>query len=177
MNHTFHIPVMGTGFSIDTPAKVAHYGISSVIPLADDILIEKMREYYSTKLNIPFEGISDKLDDFRAKRITAYLNLIDKVVKEKFEALKQAALDNGNEFKKYLEMLPDYSWLKLEYHQLINNVDVEDIKRWISTYLLPGSVDVNIMTKLDKTNYNQQQDALPSHYNDAHAAGLCNQQP
>jgi len=60
---------MGTGFSIDTPVKVALYGISSVIPLADDILIEKMREYYSVKLNIPFEGISDKLDDFRAKSV------------------------------------------------------------------------------------------------------------
>ena len=161
---------MGTGFSIDTPAKVAHYGISSVIPLADDILIEKMREYYSAKLDIPFEEISDKLDDFRAKRITAYLNLIDKVVKEKFEALKQAALDKGSEFKKYLEMLPDYSWLKLEYYRLINNGDVEELKRWISTYLVPGSVDVNIMTKLDKTNYNGQKDALPYQYNDAHAA-------
>ena len=170
MNHTFHIPVMGTGFSIDTPVKVAHYGISSVIPLADDILIEKMREYYSAKLNIPFEGISDKLDDFRAKRITAYLNLIDKVVKEKFEALKQAALDKGKEFKKYLEMLPDYSWLKQEYCRLINNADIKDIKRWISTCLLPGSVDVNIMTKLDKTNYYQQQEALPYQFNDAHAA-------
>jgi len=170
VNHTFHIPVMGTGFSIDTPVKVALYGISSVIPLADDILIEKMREYYSVKLNIPFEGISDKLDDFRAKRITAYLNLIDKVVKEKFEALKQAALDKGKEFKKYLEMLPDYSWLKQEYSRLIDNADVEDIKRWISTCLLPGSVDVNIMTKLDKTNYNRQKEALPYQYNDAHAA-------
>ncbi len=161
---------MGTGFSIDTPIKVAHYGISSVIPLADDILIEKMREYYSAKLNIPFEGISDKLDDFRAKRITAYLNLIDKVVKEKFEALKQAALDTGNEFKKYLDMLPDYSWLKQEYYRLVNNADVEELKKWISTHLLPGSVDVNIMTKLDKTNYNGQKDALPYQYNDAHAA-------
>jgi len=29
--HSFHIPVMGTGFTIDTPLKVARYGISSVI--------------------------------------------------------------------------------------------------------------------------------------------------
>ena len=26
--HTFHIPVMGTGFTIDTPLRVAKYGIS-----------------------------------------------------------------------------------------------------------------------------------------------------
>ena len=41
--HTFHIPVMGIGFSIDTPVKVAQYGISSVISLVDDNLIEEMR--------------------------------------------------------------------------------------------------------------------------------------
>jgi hypothetical protein len=31
MSHAFHIPVLGLGFSIDTPLKVARYGISSVI--------------------------------------------------------------------------------------------------------------------------------------------------
>ena len=44
--HTFHIPVMGTGFTINTPVKVAQYGISSVISLVDDTLIEQMRQYY-----------------------------------------------------------------------------------------------------------------------------------
>ena len=42
--HSFHIPVLGTGFTVDTPAKVAHLGIDSVISLADDSLIEKMRD-------------------------------------------------------------------------------------------------------------------------------------
>ena len=36
--HRFHIPVMGTGFTIDTPLKVARYGISSVVSLVDDVL-------------------------------------------------------------------------------------------------------------------------------------------
>ena len=35
--HTFHIPVMGTGFTIDTPLKVARYGIASVVSLVDDL--------------------------------------------------------------------------------------------------------------------------------------------
>ena len=56
--HTFHVPVMGIGFTIDTPVKVAHYGISSVMSLVDDILVEKMREFYSGKLNIPFSPIT-----------------------------------------------------------------------------------------------------------------------
>ena len=79
---------MGIGFTIDTPVKVAHYGISSVISLVDDILIEKMRKFYCKKLDIPFKEISNKVEDFRAKRITEYLNLMDKIVKEKFFELK-----------------------------------------------------------------------------------------
>ena len=47
--HTFHIPVMGTGFTIDTPLHVARYGISSVVSLVDDMMIEQMRKYHSMK--------------------------------------------------------------------------------------------------------------------------------
>jgi len=31
--HSFHVPVMGIAFTIDTPIKIAKYGISSVISL------------------------------------------------------------------------------------------------------------------------------------------------
>ncbi|KKK80246.1 hypothetical protein LCGC14_2825420, partial [marine sediment metagenome] len=44
--HTFHIPVMGIGFTIDTALRVAKYGISSVISLVDDTLIEQMRQFH-----------------------------------------------------------------------------------------------------------------------------------
>ncbi len=40
--HSFHIPVMGIGFTIDTPVKVAHFGIDSVISIVDDIVIEHL---------------------------------------------------------------------------------------------------------------------------------------
>ena len=33
MSHTFHIPVLGLGYSVDTPLKVARYGISSVVSI------------------------------------------------------------------------------------------------------------------------------------------------
>ena len=72
--HSFHIPVMGIGFTIDSPLKVAQYGIDSVVSLVDDILIEKIRKIYSDKLEVPYKEISEKVDDFRAKRITSYLN-------------------------------------------------------------------------------------------------------
>ncbi|MDX1760443.1 MAG: hypothetical protein R3306_12480, partial [Arenibacter algicola] len=85
--HSFHIPVMGIGFTIDTPLKVSHLGIDSVISLVDDILIEKLRKMYCEKFELPYQEISDKLEDFRAKRITSYLNLINDVAQKKFTDL------------------------------------------------------------------------------------------
>ena len=121
IKHTFHIPVMGTGFTIDSPIKVAKYGISSVVSLVDDILVEKMREYYSKKLDLPFKAISEKIEDFRAKRITAYLNLMDKIVKDKFEELKESYKKNVDEIYKYFEMLPDANSLKEEFNKIIED--------------------------------------------------------
>ena len=41
--HTFHIPVMGTAFTAATPLKVSRFGIDSVIALADDVWLERLR--------------------------------------------------------------------------------------------------------------------------------------
>jgi hypothetical protein len=43
------------------------------------------------------------------------------------------------------------------------------IQNWIDQNLKTGSIDVNIMTKLDKENY-KGAEKLPTEYNDAHAA-------
>ena len=176
--HTFHIPVMGTGFTIDTPIKVAKYGISSVVSLVDDILVENMREYYSHKLGLPFKAITNKIEDFRAKRITEYLNLMDQIVTNKFNELKQSYNKNVDEIHKYLEMLPDADTLKEEFSKLVeNNVYVKKIQAWLDENLNPGSIDVNIMTKLDKANY-KDDEQLSVEYNDAHASlrGFANSQ-
>ncbi|MCH7724581.1 MAG: hypothetical protein IIC76_14775 [Bacteroidetes bacterium] len=168
--HTFHVPVMGLGFTIDTPVRVAKYGISSVISIIDDILIEKMRGFYCEKLNIPYEPITEKAEDFRAKRITAYLNLIDDIVKDNFDELKNSFAEDRTEVEKYIDMLPDSSELKQEFCELVeNNKNANDIKDWLHNNLTVGSIDVNIMTKLDKVNY-LKDEKLPSEYNDAHAA-------
>ena len=110
--HTFHVPVMGLAFTIDSPIKIAKYGISSVISIVDDILIEKMNEYYSKKFELPYQAISTKVEDYRAKRITSYLNTVDTIVKQKFENLKKSFEDKTSEFEKYMDMLPDFSELK-----------------------------------------------------------------
>lgn len=166
--HTFHIPVMGIAYTLDTPIKVAHYGISSAISLVDDMLMEKMREYYSNKLNIPFNPISSKSIDHRAERITAYLNMVDEVVKQKFENVKQSIQENKSEFSKYLDMLPNLTEVKQELSDKMRS-NVQDLKKWANENLSIGSIDVNIMTKLDKTNFHDG-DVLPHEYNDAHAA-------
>lgn len=167
--HTFHIPVMGIGYTIDTPLKVAQYGISSVISLVDDILIERMREFHSMRLGLPFTGITNKISDFRAKRITAYLNLMDKLVKENFEELKSSVISRGEEIEKYFRMLPDSDTLRKKYRHFLSNHKLSDIREWLNENLHPGSIDVNIMTKLDKENFKGDL-TLPVEFNDAHAA-------
>ncbi len=162
--HSFHIPVMGLGYSIDTPINVAPYGISSVISLVDDTLIEKMREFYCNKFDIPFKTISKKVDDFRAKRIAEYLNLVDKIVKHKVEELKSTALNAGSEMEKYISMLPDSSTIKSKF-----NLAADDLSKWVNEKLHVGSIDVNIMTKLDQAHYKNGEE-LPIEHNDAHAA-------
>jgi hypothetical protein len=162
---------MGTGYTVDTPVKVAHLGISSVISIVDDIMIEKMREFYCKKFDIPFKEISTKIEDFRAKRITAYLNLIDEIVKKKFDEFKSSLHDTEEELEKYFDLLPDFSDMKNRFNSFIkNNTVKEDIINWIETNLIPGDIDVNIMTKVDKENYASKEVKLPIKYNDAHAA-------
>ncbi len=167
--HTFHIPVMGIGYTIDTPIKVAPWGISSVISLVDDLLMEKMRAWYSKKWDLPFHPITDKMDDPRAKRITAYLNLVDELVAKKVEEIKQSALQIGGACARYMELLPETSLMKQSYFQLFQHSNALEIKKWVDEHIEAGSIDVNIMTKLDKENYHKGE-KLPSLFNDGHAA-------
>ena len=161
---------MGIGFTIDTPIKVAHLGISSVISLVDDILIEKIREHYCNLHNFPYEAITDKTDDYRAKRITAYLNLVDVIVNDNFEKMKTSDYCEGSELKKYFDLLPDYSVLKKDFLNLLNsNVSKEDLQIWLNKNLVLGSIDVNIMTKLDRVTY-KNNEQRPVEYNDGHSA-------
>ncbi len=168
--HSFHIPVMGIGFTIDTPLKVAPYGIDSVISLVDDMLFEKLRKMYSEKFEVPYHEISEKIEDFRAKRITAYLNLINSQTEKKFEELKNTATEISQDLKDYFEMLPDSASVKQEFIRLKDKyLNVDELKHWLKNHVKMGSIDVNIMTKLDKVNY-KNGEALPNEYNDAHAA-------
>jgi hypothetical protein len=172
--HTFHIPVMGTGFSIDTPVKVAKYGISSVISLVDDCLIEDMRKYYCQKMGEEYVQITKYEEDFRARRITAYLNLVDRIVKKQVEELKASAFEAGSEITKYFRLLPDSSPDKKIYEQMLATADPAQkaaLQDQLRASIRPGDINVNIMTKLDRNNYGQDKKELPQEFSDA-LAGL-----
>lgn len=168
--HSFHIPVMGLGYTLDTPIKVATYGISSVISLVDDLLMEQVREKYCKDFNLPFSAISTKVEDFRAKRITSYLNMVDDIVKEKVANLKKSVSEVGDEFDKYISLLPQGSPILEKYSLAQKSKQLkDDFVSWVQDHLPVGDIDVNIMTKLDKVNYKDGKE-LSSEHNDAHSA-------
>lgn len=160
---------MGIGFTIDTPIKVAHLGIDSTVSLVDDILVEKMRKFYSEKFEIPYQEISNKMEDFRAKRITSYLNLMKEIAEKKVEEFKLVKQEKKEEIKEYFQLLPDTSEIKKEFRQKWDSFSLKELKSWLKDHLHIGEMDVNIMTKVDKDNYKDGK-KLPVEFNDAHAA-------
>lgn len=172
--HSFHIPVMGTAFTIDTPIKIARYGISSVMSIGDDELCENMREHYAKECNKPFTPIKKWDEDYRARRITAYLDLVQDIVDEQFLALKSSDFEPGSEITKYFELLHDQHPLNQAYCDMLVLED-GDAKRQAQDALRQriekGSLDVNIMTKIDRNNYSKQGELLPEEFSDA-LAGL-----
>jgi len=170
--HTFHIPVMGTGFTIDSPFKVAKFGIDSVVSLVDDVLIEKIRKLYSEKYHEPFKAITSAHPDSRAARITAYLNLINKVVKQQIVEMKTQDFKGGSDLSKYFQMLPDHVPAKIEFAQMIGleaGPEKEQLQKTLRGKVVPGSIDANIMTKLDRDNY-KGAELRPKEFSDALSA-------
>jgi len=169
--HTFHIPVMGLAYTIDSPIRVAQYGISSVVSIIDDDLIEKMNAFYSEKFKIPYQEITEKIHDYRAERVTSYLNLMDTIVKDKFEKFKVELAESKQALENYIAMLPNRSEIKKGLQNLIDEgIAVKDsIKNYLEENLSPGEIDVNIMTKVDKDNFIKDEQ-LPVEFNDAHAS-------
>jgi len=161
---------MGLGYTLDSPIKIAHYGMSSVISLVDDIMMEKMREFYCQKFNLPFQPISPKTEDHRAKRITAYLNTVQEIVSHKFENLKNSISHKEEELQKYIDMLPDMSEIKLKFNQMIDTGEIRHkLADWLKENLVAGEIDVNIMSKLDRDRY-ENGEKLPSIMSDAQSA-------
>ncbi|HEY3406315.1 MAG TPA: hypothetical protein VGK59_23165 [Ohtaekwangia sp.] len=154
--HTFHIPVMGLAYTIDSPVKVARYGIDSVISIIEDRLVEAMRKYYYEQRQEPFKPISSREPDFRARRITDYLNLVNKIVQEQVEKVRASAFEAGSEIVKYFEMLPSENKFRKLLKEVMNSpADSGALQQYLRDQVKPGAIDVNIMTKVDKDNRNR----------------------
>ncbi|MFH2052234.1 MAG: hypothetical protein ABIK96_07165 [bacterium] len=169
--HRFHIPVMGTGFTIDTPLKVARYGISSAISLVDDKLIEQMRRRLTGDSGREYREITDDDEDPRANRITAYLDMMDEMVEQQVQRIKGGLFAAGTELSRYFEMLPD-SPLRAMYESMQSMTDPEQrakLQESLREKILPGGIDVNIMAKLDRDNFRRGK-LLPPQFSDALSA-------
>jgi hypothetical protein len=162
--HTFHIPVMGIAFTIDSPIKVARFGISSVISIVEDRLIETMRRHYAPFVDKSYEPISSHVPDYRAKRITDYLNLVNEIVQRQMVKLTAEAFEPGSEIVRYFEMLPAGSGLAKLYQEMVDCPDAsEKLKKqdYLRTRMAAGSIDVNIMTKLDRETRDKSGNQIP----------------
>ena len=172
-HHYFHIPVMGTGFTIDTALRVAKYGISSVVSLVDDLLVERIRKHYAGVYGFPFVSVTNSMGDARAKRITAYLDLMHDIIEKQIAEIRALPFEAGNDKAKYFELLPESSPVKSMYLAFLGMMDGEE-KRELETDLneaiLPGKIDCNIMTKLDRLTYDREGHVMSMEHSDAKAA-------
>jgi hypothetical protein len=162
---------MGTGFTIDTPLKVARFGIASVVSLMDDVLIEQVRRRISADHGEPAEPIADDAEDARARRITAYLDLLHDLVARQVEHVRDAAFEAGSEITRYFELLPP-SPARAMYDRMRDCTDAparQRLQERLRGMVTPGPIDVNIMTKLDR-DHDRRGRPLPERCSDALSA-------
>lgn len=163
--HNFHIPVMGLAYSIDSPIKVACYGINSAISIIEDNLLETMRKHYSQKYEEVYIAITTKETDYRIKRITNYLNLMQRLVNIKFKKIRTSTFTLGSDLMKYFEMLPDNGELKSTFQKFLqteNVLEKENLANLLKEKMKPGTIEVNIMTKVDKDNLDKDNHPIPN---------------
>ena len=151
--HRFHIPVMGTAFTIDTPLRVARYGIHSEVSLGDDRLCERMRKQHAEEAGLPFKPILETEPDCRAKRLTAYLDQMQDLVDAQMEAMLAQPLEPGTDLWRAFNLLPDGpARMAFEAWQAEPaGSRKRDMERRLRMSLHAGRIDVNIMTKVDRS--------------------------
>lgn len=162
---------MGLAFTVDTPVKVARFGISSAVSIMSDVLLEQMREFYAKEYGEDFFPIPEG-DNQRTERITAYLDLMNRIVTRQIKNMRQEEFGKDKEIDKYFRILPQESPLKSEYLAMQNlNGNARIIaENNLREKITPGSIDVNIMTKVDKNNHTKDGEMLPAEYSDAVSA-------
>lgn len=164
---------MGLGYTIDTPVKVAKFGITSVVSIMEDHLIEQMREFYCKRFNQAYQLVPANDPDRRVKRISSYLNLLYQRIVSDFAKMKREKFVPGTDLYKYFLLLPAGSPLRRKFELMINMPEGKG-KMIAQDELLStmpcGRFEVNIMTKLDNRAYDAEGNLLPEHYSDAKTA-------
>jgi len=96
--------------------------------------------------------------------------MIHQQAEKKLNQFRELASGKFDEVREYFQLLPEQSTLKQEFSEMLNqSVSLKEMRKWLNDKLSLGSIDVNIMTKVDKTNYKEGKE-LPVQFNDAHAA-------
>lgn len=164
---------MGTGHSIDSPIRVAPLGITSVISIVDDMLVERIRKYYAHEFGLEFASIGRNAPDGRAKRITAYLDTVQEIVNIKFEQIKAQAFGTNSDKDRYFSMLPDGHELRDMWKSIIEmpkSMVRLGMESNLTEKMIPGAIDVNIMSKVDHLGWDKNDMPLSAEFSDACAA-------
>ncbi len=150
--HHFHIPVMGTSFTIDCPLRVGKFGISSCVSLGDDHLIEGVRRFWSNRLGRSYTPISSRSHDARAMRITAYLDFLQTELEQQCHDMRTQSFETDSDLDKYFQLLPGgplsdlYSKMLCEPKMDVKSVLMDQCRAAVR----PGAIEVNIMTKVNR---------------------------
>lgn len=161
--HKIHIPVMGVCYTADTPIRVAHLGLTSVIPLVDDGLLEEYRMAYGERLGVDVGSPQTT----RIGRIRAYLDFVADEVSRKFEwicgmRLARCVGDGGvpcsgatcvdlTEKDRYFLMLPADSPLRAEYERVcgMRGLSRVSAEMELTQKMEVGEIQANIMVNLN----------------------------
>jgi hypothetical protein len=137
----------------------------------DDILIEQMRKFWCDKSGYAYEAVDPSNQDARAMRITAYLNLMQDIINKQILDIKVSDFTLESEITRYFELLPENAAKKLYSAMLQTGDQVKKIQlqEQLRQLVVAGTIDVNIMTKLDCQHYGKD-GVLPYEFCDAAAA-------
>jgi len=122
---------------------------------------------------LPYTNIPRSAYDGRAKRITAYLDMVSEIVSQNFEKLKGLNLLEGTDKDRYFNLLPQSNPLKSSYQFIESLADAETrdrLTRDLTERMKPGTIDVNIMAKVDALGTGNDDKPMSSEFSDASAA-------
>jgi hypothetical protein len=144
---------MGTGFTMESPLRVARYGIHSVVSLGDDRLAERLRRAHAEEFGRPYLPILESEEDFRARRLTAFLDQMQDIVDEQMQKMLAQPLAEGSDLWRCFRLLPEGPVLEAfrRWRAESSSGRKATLERRLRQSLRAGRIDVNIMTKVDRS--------------------------